>query len=143
MAWEAPKTNWYGATGTDGQYVGDRFNAVDFNRIKNNLTYLYELSIKLYKNFSVVSLGNDRTPASYIYADEFNQIEENLNTINVNTLNRAYGSTPVYEDNGNIFDFWELKRIESASLDLYNRLSNEFEGRRTFTWNLGTRGGEL
>lgn len=143
MAWETPKTNWYGATDADGNYVGDRFNAVDFNRIKNNLAYLRELSIKLYEEFSIVSLGADRTPANYFYADEINQLEENLNTINANTLQRSYGTPPVYVDNGNTPDFDELNRLESAILDLYDRLTNEFEGRRMFTWNFGMKGGDL
>lgn len=143
MAWETPKTNWYGMTDTNGNYVGDRFNAVDFNRIKNNLTYLRELSIKLYEEFSIVSLGADRTPANYFYADEINQLEENLDTINVNTLQRSYGTPPVYVDNGNTPDFDELNRLESAILDLYDRLTNEFEGRRMFTWNFGMKGGDL
>lgn len=143
MAWETPKTNWYGMTDTDGNYVGDRFNAVDFNRIKNNLTYLRELSIKLYEEFSIVSLGADRTPANYFYADEINQLEENLDTINANTLQRSYGTPPVYVDNGNTPDFDELNRLESAILDLYDRLTNEFEGRRMFTWNFGMKGGDL
>lgn len=143
MAWEAPKTNWYGTTDADGNYVGDRFNAVDFNRIKNNLTYLRELSIKLYEEFSIVSLGADRTPANYFYADEINQLEKNLNAINANTLQRSYGTPPVYVDNGNTPDFDELNRLESAILDLYDRLTNEFEGRRMFTWNFGMKGGDL
>lgn len=143
MAWETPKTNWYGTTDADGNYVGDRFNAVDFNRIKNNLTYLRELSIKLYEEFSIVSLGADRTPANYFYADEINQLEENLDTINANTLQRSYGTPPVYVDNGNTPDFDELNRLESAILDLYDRLTNEFEGRRMFTWNFGMKGGDL
>lgn len=143
MAWETPKTNWYGTTDADGNYVGDRFNAVDFNRIKNNLAYLRELSIKLYEEFSIVSLGVDRTPANYFYADEINQLEENLDTINTNTLQRAYGTPPVYVDNGNTPDFDELNRLESAILDLYDRLTNEFEGRRMFTWNFGMKGGDL
>lgn len=143
MAWETPKTNWYGTIDTDGNYVGDRFNAIDFNRIKNNLTYLRELSIKLYEEFSIVSLGADRTPANYFYADEINQLEENLDTINANTLQRSYGTPPVYVDNGNTPDFDELNRLESAILDLYDRLTNEFEGRRMFTWNFGMKGGDL
>ena len=36
MSWSTPKTDWNGET-VDGVYPGDRFNAVDFNRIKNNL----------------------------------------------------------------------------------------------------------
>ena len=47
MAWKTPKTDWYGVTNpSDGVYTGDRFNAVDFNRIKNNLTYLGECYIQ-------------------------------------------------------------------------------------------------
>lgn len=143
MRWETPKINWYGMTDADGNYVGDRFNEVDFNRIKNNLTYLRELSVNLYEEFSIVSLGADRTPANYFYADEINQLEENLDTINTNTLQRSYGTPPVYVDNGNTMDFVELNRLERAILDLYDRLTNEFEGRRMFTWNFGMKGGDL
>ena len=143
MAWTTPKTNWNGDSAADGTYIGDRFNAVDFNRIKNNLDYLRELAIKLYEEFSLVSLGEDRTPVDYFYADAINQLEENLNTVNDNTLQRSYGTAPTYVDNGNTMDFVELNRLESAILDLYDRLSNESEGRRMFTWNFGMKGGGL
>lgn len=141
MAWITPKTDWYGGIDADGNYTGDRFNAADFNRIKNNLQYLRDLAIKLYDEFSIVSLGTDRTPADYFYADEINQLEANLNTINSNTLKRSYGSTPSYNDNGNTMDFNELNRLEGAILDLYDRLNNQSEGRRMFTWNFGMKGG--
>lgn len=143
MAWTTPKTNWNGDSAADGTYIGDRFNAVDFNRIKNNLDYLRELAIKLYEEFSMVSLGEDRTLVDYFYADEINQLEENLNTVNDNTLQRSYGTAPTYVDNGNTMDFVELNRLESAILDLYDRLNNESEGRRMFTWNFGMKGGGL
>ena len=48
MAWITPKTDWYGEV-VDGVYVGDRFNASDYNRIKNNLSYLRELAVQMYK----------------------------------------------------------------------------------------------
>ncbi|HIR04221.1 MAG TPA: hypothetical protein IAD34_09195 [Candidatus Scatovicinus merdipullorum] len=143
MAWITPKTNWYGKTDPEGIYTGDRFNAMDFNRIKNNLEYLWELAIKLYKSFTINLLGIDRTPADYFYADEINKLEENLNVINDNTLKRSYGSSPVYADNESTMDFNELNRLEGAILDLHDRLTNEFEGRRMFTWNFGTKGGDL
>lgn len=143
MAWETPKTDWHGATASDGTYIGDRFNAADFNRIKNNLDFLRELAITLYKEFDLVSLGADRTPVDYFYADEINQLEENLNTLNSNTLKRSYGIAPAFIDNGKTMDFVELNRLEGAILDLYNRLTNESEGRRMFTWNFGMKGGEL
>lgn len=143
MAWETPKTDWHGSSDSEGVYTGDRFNAVDFNRIKNNLDYLRELAIKLYDEFSIVSLGADRTPADYFYADEINQLEENLKTVNENSLRRSYGNAPTYVDNGNTMDFVELNRLEGAILDLYDRLTNELEGRRMLTWNFGMKGGDL
>lgn len=140
MAWSTPKTDWNGET-VDGVYIGDRFNAVDFNRIKNNLEYLRDLAIKMYEEFSIQSLGSDRTPKDFFYADEINALEDNLKTINNNSLKRSYGNVPVYVDNGNTMDFKELNRLESAILDLYEKLTNEYEGRRMFTWNFGMKGG--
>ena len=139
--WQTPKTNWYGSVDANGHYEGDRFNAVDFNRIKNNLEYLREMAIKMYKEFSIVSLGSDRTPADYFYADEINRLEENLTTINNKTLRRSYGTAPTYVDNGRTMDFTELNRLESAMLDLYDRLTNQSEGRRKFQWNFGIKEG--
>ena len=75
--------------------------------------------------------------------DEINQLEENLKTINNKTLKRSYGNPPTYVANGNTMDFAELNRLERAILDLYDRLTNESEGRRMFTWNFGMRGGDL
>ena len=140
MAWSTPKTDWNGET-VDDVYIGDRFNAVDFNRIKNNLEYLRELAIKMYEEFSIQSLGSDRTPKDFFYADEINALEDYLKTINNNSLKRSYGNVPVYVDNGNTMDFKELNRLESAILDLYEKLTNEYEGRRMFTWNFGMKGG--
>lgn len=140
MAWQTPKTDWSGDV-VDGVYVGDRFNAVDFNRIKNNLEYLRELAVKMYEEFTIHSLGSDRTPKDYIYADEINKLEANLTTINSKSLKRSYGSAPTYVDNGNTMDFKELNRLESAILDLYDKLTNEYEGRRMLTWNFGMKGG--
>ena len=143
MAWLTPKTNWFGSTDADGVYTGDRFNATDFNRIKNNLEYLREFAKALYDEFTIHPLGSDRTPEDYFYADEINTLEQNLVLVNENTLKRQYGESLTYFDNGNTMDFVELNRLESAMLDLYNRLTNQFNGRRMFTWNFGMRGGEL
>lgn len=141
MAWETPKTDWYGETGADGAYTGDRFNAADFNRIKNNLDYLRELAVQMYEDFSLVSLGEDRTPGGYFYADEINQLEDNLTALNTNTVRMDYGQAPVYYANGRTMDFTELNRLESAVLDIYRRLMNQSEGRRKFTWNFGMKEG--
>lgn len=140
MAWSTPKTDWYGET-VDGVYTGDRFNVADFNRIKNNLVYLRELAIKMYDEFAIQNVGSDKTYNDYFYADEINALEANLVTINNHSLKRSYGTVPSYVDNGNVMDFKELNRLEGAILDLYDKLTNESEGRRTFTWNFGMKGG--
>ena len=141
--WVTPKTDWHYELDSDGLYIGDRFNAVDFNRIKNNLEYLREMAIKMYDEFTIHALGTDRTTNDYFYADEINQLEDNLNTINSNSIKGAYGSAPSYTANGNVMDFTELNRLEGAILDLYDKLSNQNDGRRTFTWNFGMKGGSL
>lgn len=141
MAWSTPKTDWYGTVDANGVYSGDRFNAEDFNRIKNNLQSLRDLAVKIYDEFDIGSVGEDKTVTDYFYADEINQLEENLNTINANTMNLSYGTTPIYMDNGNIMDFTELNRLEGATLDLYEKIKNRIEGRRMFQWNFGIKGG--
>ena len=141
MAWTTPKTDWYGAVDANGVYSGDRFNAEDFNRIKNNLQCLRDLAGKIYEEFDIDSVCDDKTVTDYFYADEINQLEENLNTINSHTMNLSYGATPVYMDYGNIMDFTELNRLEGATLDLYEKIKNRIEGRRMFQWNFGIKGG--
>lgn len=143
MAWSTPKTDWFGSTDADGVYTGDRFNASDFNRIKNNLEHLHMMAIDLYEAFAIHMLGLDRAPVDYFYADEINKLEQNLELINAHTFKRNYGKPLTYYDNGNTMDFAELNRLESATLDLYDKLTNQFNGRRMFTWNFGMKGGEL
>lgn len=139
MAWTTPKTDWYGAV-VNGVYTGDRFNAVDFNRIKNNLVYLRDLAVKVYEEFSITAVGADKTTADYFYAEEINKMEQNLATINAKTLKMFYGTAPTYSDNGRTMDYAELNRLEGAILDLYDKLTNQYEGRRKFKWNFGMGG---
>lgn len=140
MAWQTPKTDWYGKV-IEGVYVGDRFNAVDYNRIKNNLIYLRDLAITVYEGFNIETVSNDKTTADFFYADEINAMERNLDTINNNTLKRNYGTRVTFSANGNTPVYTELNRLESAILDLYDRLSNQSGGRRTLTFNFGMKGG--
>lgn len=130
--WVTPKTNWS---------KDDYFNATDFNRIKNNLVHLREMAIKLYKEFNIQSVGADKTYKDYFYADEINLLENNLEKINQSTLNAAYGEKMIYRDNGNTMTHKELNRIESAIFDLYDKLSNQTEGRRNLSFSFGARGG--
>lgn len=140
MAWTTPKTDWYGIT-VDGVYTGDRFNATDFNRIKNNLAYLRDLAVTMYGDFAISSVSADKTTADYFYAEEINKMEQNLVTINSKTLKQSYGTAPTYSDNGKTMDYTELNRLEGAILDLYDKLTNQSNGRRMFEFNFGIKGG--
>ena len=132
--WIQPKTNWT---------KDDYFNATDFNRIKNNLVSLRNIANKMYNDFDIVSLGNDKTYRDYFYADEINTIEDNFEKINRLTINAGYGEKPIYRDNGYVMTFEELNRLERAMLDLYGKLANQAEGMRRLTFNLGKRGCDL
>ena len=141
MAWQTPKTDWHGSINEEGIYEGDYFNVNDFNRIKNNLEYLRELAVTMYEKFDILYIGEDKTVSDYFYAEEINEIEENLAIINENTLRRFYGLPPNYFANGKIMDSNELNRLENATLDLYMLLTGQAENRRMFTWNFGIKGG--
>ena len=136
--WITPKTDWYGAY-SNGVYSGDRFNYNDYNRIKNNLEYLHDLAESFYNSFDINDVGDDKEMGDFYYADEINAMEENLVTITNNSLNIDYGDAPTYEANGLTPDYTELNRLESAILDLYEKLNNAYAGRRKLTFYLGDK----
>lgn len=130
--WMRPKIDWKGE---------DYFNAADFNRIKNNLIYLHELAIQMYNEFAIDSSGEDKTYRDYFYADEINQLASTLAVINQKTHRIFYGEIPLYHDNGNTMTYEELNRLESAIFTLYEKLTNQSNGRRNLAFHFGMRGG--
>lgn len=139
MKWMEPKVDWKIKYNSDGIYEGDYFNSEDYNRIKNNLLFLKNFAERLYPEFKINDMGLDKVKSDYLYADEFNKIEENLELIAKNTANFQYGETKKYKANGKLFDFNELNRIERALLDMYNQLQNQYKSRRMFKFMLGKR----
>ena len=137
--WITPKTDWKGET-INGVYQGDYFNAADYNRIKNNLKVLKELVNSIYPEIAFVEMGEDKTSKDFLYADEINRIEENFDSINQASLRGEYGEMSYFYENDSCITYDELNRIESAMLDLYNKLTNQKKGRRSFTWNFGAGG---
>ncbi len=139
MEWITPKTDWKGYADKDGNYQGDYFNVEDYNRIKNNIKYLRDFAITLYKDFTIGDMGQDKEYTDYPYADEINLLEENLDIIVANTLQKDYGARQYFTDNGEFIDFMELNRIEGVMLDLYNHLCSQRDGRRMLIFMLGRR----
>lgn len=131
--WTEPKTNW-GST--------DYFNYTDYNRIKNNIAYLRNLALTLYLDFPYEDMGDDKSGyADFPYADEFNAMENNLESMKNGTFafyntdkKQWYANqpTPNYED---------LNRIESACLKLRNGFNNELIAKGRLSFRLGNQKG--
>lgn len=138
MEWIAPKTDWHGFISSNRHYEGDKFNFTDYNRIKNNIQYLRNIAVEMYEEFDIDPLS-DKGVEEYPYADEINTIETNLETVASRTFKKNYGQKMIFSDNAAFIDFNELNRIESATLDLYNQLTSQHEGRRMLTFMLGAR----
>ncbi len=140
MAWKQPKTDWAGKSDADGNYIGDYFNADDYNRIKNNISELRTLANSVYyPEISIQDAGADKAVGDYLYADEINVLENNLDKICQGTIPKLAGKKKSYYENTATIDFVELNRIEKCCLDLYNNIVNQRDnGRYRLSFTLGT-----
>lgn len=139
MEWIKPKTDW-AAREQDGEYIGDFFNAEDYNRIKNNLICLHGIAITIYEDFSLIPMSKeDKTVYDLLYADEMNVISKNLEIINENTLKLSMPKLLRFYDEGKIFDYTYLNTVEGFTSKIYEKLKNQYSGRRTLKFNFGKR----
>lgn len=129
VEWINPKVNWT---------ENDRFNIVDYNRIKNNISFLKEKVNNIIKPFDIEDMGEDLTEyTAYWDVDVFNAFETNLNLINLNAYKRDYGVSQTFYENGVFIKYDELNRIESAMLDIHNWLERQSQGQRRVPFVLG------
>lgn len=130
MAWATPKTDWK---------ITDRFNKSDYNRIRGNLEYLHEFAEELYQLFDMADLGADKTSYSdYVYAREFNNMEDALETINNTIYTQDIGGKQTFVSNGAFIDWSELNRIESAALKIYDLLTRQKATLPRISFRLGS-----
>ena len=129
-AFVEPKVNWT---------VNDRFNIQDYNRIKNNLEYLYERAIQILSYFEIFGMGTNITEYSGFWSvEKFNLFETNLDLLNEKILSRDFGTKQVFFENGPFIGYEELNRIESAILDMKESLDNLYSGLRRIPFRLGS-----
>lgn len=119
MEWITPKTDWAATVDESGQYTGDFLNIEDYNRIKNNIEFLASVAKQYWP--VVIRTMPDKTYEEYPYADEINQIADNLEAIN-EYVNCEIGTKTEYTANGAYIGYEDLNRIESACLDIYEAL---------------------
>lgn len=127
MAWITPKTDW-----TATSY----FNATDYNRIKNNLNHLETMIDTVYPSISISDMGADKTTSDFMYADEFNLFETNLDAMKNWIANLGIGNGILYSENAPMPNYAELNRIESAMLKIYENLDGKIRGRKTLAFVL-------
>lgn len=132
MEWITPKTNWK---------PSDYINYEDVNRIVNNLAFLkrfsYSLFVVPYEKMTYKATDYTDIP----YADELNAIENNLESLNINTYSLQIGTKQTFEQNGIGWNYIELNRIESAMIRLYDKIK---QGRIPLTmmeFTFGKQGG--
>ena len=120
MAWQTPKTNWQ---------TTDKFNYWDFNRIKNNLTIIYDMARTVFNvSDPIDDMGSDLSSYGTVYDyTKFNAIENNLDTVNTHSYNIDIGSKQTFYANGAFIVARELNRIESVLLDFYGRLKGVYD----------------
>lgn len=129
VEWITPKTDWQST---------DRFNYTDYNRIKNNISFLHSKSQQLWRPFSITEMGEDITSyAAYWDVDKFNAFEENIEKINGNILTKDYGYSKVFFENGPFIRYDELNRIELATLSMYEILKRQESGLNRMSFRLG------
>lgn len=117
-SFSAPRTDWN---------VNSFFSHGAYNRIKNNIQYLIDLSFELFPEYEYEKMGDDKTYSDFPYADEFNLIELNLKLLHdksfgfvkytLSDMKNWYPNqqTPSYED---------MNRYEQMTVDYYNGLNS-------------------
>lgn len=135
MAWSKPKTDWkptdYVVTSTENAY----------NRIIGNISFLKALADEPFANLTEVDMGEEKTYLSMIYAREMNDIENALETLNLETYGFDIGEKQTFRANGSTPLWSEFNRIESAILLLYNTMMAHKEALPRLSFTLGSQKG--
>lgn len=133
IEWTEPKIDWSS---------NDRFNIEDFNRIKNNLKWLHNKSIELYRNFTIKNMGEEITSyESYWNVNYFNAFEENVDLINNVILKKNYGHSQRFFENGPFIKWDELNRIEKACISMKSILERQEVALTRLSFRIGAMKG--
>ena len=127
--WLPPKTDWV---------ASDYFNYIDYNRIMYNLIFLHNFAKSMYYHIEdLESMGNKRVVGDFVYASDFNAIEDNVVKINEATYQYDIGEKHTYFVNGSTPTFEDFNRIEGAILRLYQTLKAQYDALTTMPFTLG------
>lgn len=126
--WISPKTDWLPT---------DYINITDWRRIMGNLCYLKELAEKLYPPIPWVNMSGAKEYSDLQDADEWNDVESNLENMMQYTYPAASGKMMSFYSNGPMIDYMELNRIEDAILRFYQCLTSQYDSLNVLAFTLG------
>ena len=129
MDFITPRTDWV---------KGDPVNITDYNRVLNNSQYLYEKLKMVYASVAPITYGDDKEEEDWYYADEFNKFEDTLQAIETKT-GLDFGDNIQFYDNGLFVSTEEMKRIESAHIEINDFLDLIIKMRYHLAFRLGTK----
>lgn len=128
--WTEPKTDWV---------ITDSFNFEDYNRIKNNIAYLYEMALDFYSSVQLEDMGDDKNGYNeFPYAEEFNRLENNLELLRNSTFIFNNEEKKTWYANEKTPDFEDFNRIERICLDYYKGLQRYRPRRLSITLGMAT-----
>lgn len=128
--WIEPKTDWV---------ESDIVRYSDYNRIKNNIAYLRELALTVYPSFPFADMGDDKTAYSqFPYADEFTNLENNLESLRKNTFLFDDSESKEWYANAWTPNYEDFNRLERACLLFYQGFNSQKENKRRLSFRLGT-----
>ncbi len=139
--WIQPKTDWKIQYDADGNYIGDYFEPQDYNRIKNNVSFLRDYVQYMFaRHIDFVDLGEDVFYGSEneMKASWWTTLQDNLENINVDDLKIILEGRTSYSSNeaGRLLE--ELIRIESVCLNIYEKLTNIENNKPKLPFTLGS-----
>lgn len=127
--WKTPKTDWT---------EKDRFELEDYNRIKNNIYYLWERACVLFSEFGIEDMGNDITSeAEDFHVAYFNAFERNIDILNQKTYAQNLGIRQTFYANGVFIKWDELNRIENAAVKIKRIIDAKEKSAHRLPFRLG------
>lgn len=117
-SFSAPRTDWN---------ANSFFSYGAYNRIKNNIQYLIDLSFELFPEYEYEKMGDDKTYSDFPYADEFNLIELNLKLLHDKTfgfVEYTFSDVKNWYPNQQTPSYEDMNRYEQMTVDYYNGLNS-------------------
>lgn len=126
--WITPKTNWQ---------VTDSFMLTpDYERIRGNMQHLHGMAQRLYPAFGLLSMA-DYTIEGLPYVEFFDSVEINLQKLYDGTFKRRDYSNRVMRENGPVWDFRDLNRIEGILQQAYSDMLTQEATKSVLSFRMG------